>query len=76
MTLSELISAYGDDNVQSQNLDQCGISLDMKGVTTRITFGTEQRLNPNGTEKLGLVVWLDRDRVAQIIDASKTEVSP
>jgi len=72
MNLSELIAAYGDDKVQFQNLDQCGKTLDYhhkKGTT--ITFGTEETIGPNGMEKLGLVVWLDRKRVAEIIAASK-----
>ena len=65
MKLSELITAIGDENVQFQNLDHCADKLNMNGTTT-ITFGTEQRLNLQGTEKLGLVVWLDRDRVKEI----------
>ena len=71
MKLSELISAYGDDKVQFQNLDQCAKSMNMNGGTTTVTFGTEQRVRFEGMEKLGLVVWLDRERVAEIIAASK-----
>lgn len=66
MTLSELIAAYGDDRVQFQNLDQSLISLDMNKKRTSITFGTEMRATFDGTEKLGLIVWLDRDWVAEI----------
>lgn len=73
MKLSELILAIGDENVQFQNLDHCADKLNMNGVTTKITFGTEQRLNLEGTEKLGLVVWLDRARVAEITKAAKGE---
>ena len=72
MKLSHLISEYGDDAVQFQNLDQCATDLNMgkKGKKgTKITFGTEQRIDLKGTEKLGLIVWMDRDRVAQIIEA-------
>lgn len=72
LKLSELIAAYGDDKVGFQNLDQCGKTLDYhhkKGTT--ITFGTEETIGVNGLEKLGLVVWLDRRRVAEIIAASK-----
>lgn len=71
MKLSELIAAYGDDKVQWQNLDQCASSLDMGKRGTTITFGTDERLNPSGTERLGLVVWLDRGRVQEIVAASK-----
>lgn len=71
MKLSEIIAAYGDDKVQFQNLDQCATSLNMSGRHTKITFGTEQRLTPEGTAQLGLVVWFDRERVQSIIDAAK-----
>lgn len=67
MKLSELIAAYGDDKVRFQNLDQCATDLNMGKRGTKVTFGTEERLNLEGTESLGLVVWLDRDRVAEIM---------
>jgi hypothetical protein len=71
MKLSELIAAYGDDKVQFQNLDQCTETLNMNKGVTKITFGTEQPISLDGTQKLGLVLWFDRDRVAEIIAASK-----
>lgn len=72
MKLSELISKYGDDKVQFQNLDNCCRTIDYhhkKGTT--IKFGTDVMPGSNGMEKLGLVVWLDRDRVARIIAEEK-----
>lgn len=76
MNLSEMIAAYGDDRVQVQNLDTCADALNMTKKGTKITFGTEMRLTPNGTEKLGLIVWMDRERVAEIIATSKGEKAP
>jgi len=70
MKLSELINAHGDDLLQFQLLDQCAASLDMRGDRTKITFYTDMRLNLSGTEKLGVVVWLDRDKVKAITAAS------
>lgn len=68
MKMSELILAVGDDNVQFHNLDQCALSLDYSAKKgSRITFGTEQPLNLDGTVKLGLVVWLDRKAVAEAV---------
>lgn len=70
MKLSELIAAYGDDLVQFQNLDQCADKLNMNKGVTKITFGTEQPLDMKsglGMQKMGLVVWLDRERVKQIV---------
>lgn len=73
MKMSELILAIGDDNVEFQNLDHCAESLNMKGGTTRITFGTRRLLSPtNGTDKLGLVLWLDRKAVADAVAADKS----
>lgn len=64
MKLSELIAAVGDDKVSFQNLDSCATTLDYKAKGgTRITFGTEEPLTPKGTDRLGLVVWLDRKAV-------------
>lgn len=71
MNLSELIAKYGDDKVQFQNLDQCADAMNMAKGKTKITFGTEQPFGLEGTQKLGLVVWLDRERVKEIIAASK-----
>lgn len=71
MKMSEMIAAYGDDNVQFQNLDQCAESLNMGNKHTKITFGTEQRLNLKGTEMLGLVLWFDRERLNEVVAAHK-----
>lgn len=72
MTLSELISAYGDDKVKLQNLDHCAEILNYnhkKG--TKITFRTDIALGANGTREMGLVVWMDRDRVAEILASAQ-----
>ncbi|HEX3101867.1 MAG TPA: hypothetical protein VHQ01_08750 [Pyrinomonadaceae bacterium] len=73
MNLSELIAAYGDDKVQFQNLDKSIINLNMNNGASKITFGTEQPVNLNGPDKLGLVVWLDRERVKEIVAAEKAQ---
>lgn len=71
MKLSALILAYGDEKVQFQNLDHSLVNLNMNKGVSKITFGTEQPVGLEGTDKLGLVVWLDRKRVAEIIAADK-----
>jgi len=69
ISLSQLIVACGDEKVQFQNLDQCAKSLDYHHKRgTSITFGTEMNIHADqGTEKLGLIVWLDRDAVKAAI---------
>lgn len=73
--LSELIAAYGDDKVQFQNLDQCAKRLDFNRKSgNTVTFGTTMNIfAEGGTEKLGLVVWLDRERVKEIVSAEPAE---
>jgi hypothetical protein len=72
LKLSELIANYGDDKVEFQNLDLCADALNMSKGNSKITFGTTQPIGINGTKKLGLVVWLDRDRVKEIMADAKT----
>lgn len=74
MNLSELIAAVGDENVQLQNLDDCADSLDWSSKRgLKVTFGSEMLLTPDGTERLGLVIWLPRDVVAAVIAKSKPD---
>lgn len=66
--MTELISKIGDENIKFQNLDSCSISLNYdhkKG--SKITFGTDELITPDGTERLGLILWLPRDKVKEII---------
>jgi hypothetical protein len=71
MKMSELILAIGDDNVQFQNLDHSATALNYNASGgTKITFGTDQAITPQGTTKLGLVLWLDRDAVAAALAKS------
>lgn len=72
LKMSELILAIGDDNVQFQNLDQCTISMDY-GIKsgTKITFGTEQSISLDGTERIGLVLWLPREAVKTALAIAK-----
>ena len=77
LTISQLIAAHGDEKIELQNLDQCANSIDYhhkKGIT--ITFGTTARLSKvpsTGMEKLGLVIWLDRGKVDEILARSKEQ---
>ena len=76
MNLSELIRRYGDDKVAIQKLDDSATSLNMSNGVTKITFLTEEPLDIGGTDRLGLIVWMERDRVQAIIDEAKTNPSP
>ncbi len=71
VSVCDLIAQLGDDNIQLQNLDNCATKLNYsKKNGTAITFVTETPLTPQGTERLGLVLWLPRDKVAEILAKS------
>ncbi|MGV2135186.1 hypothetical protein GOZ83_19565 [Agrobacterium vitis] len=71
MKLSELIATYGDEHVTYQPLDSAIDTINMTKAGTKITFGTDEPFDHNGTVRMALVVWMDRKRVAEIIAASK-----
>ncbi len=71
MNLAELITAYGGDDVQFQALDTCADRMNMANGHTKITFGTGEPLGPEGTVKMGIIVWMNRDRVAKILADDK-----
>ena len=66
--ITELVSKIGDDNVKLQFLDSAATKMNFdhkKG--TYITFGTDQPLTPTGTKDFGVVLWLPRTRVKEIL---------
>ncbi len=70
MKMSELILAIGDDNVEFQNLDHSATDLNWTATRgSRITFVSQQPISPEGTQKLGLVLWLDRKAVKSALGA-------
>jgi len=78
MKMSELILAVGDDNVVFQNLLNDAQSVDKTKHGTKITFYTDQVAaeellggDSSKTKKLGLVVWLPRDKVDAAIAAER-----
>lgn len=76
MKMSELILAVGDDNVVFQNLLNDAQSIDKTKHGTKITFYTdaiqaEELLGGGQTKKLGLVLWLPRDRVDAAVAAER-----
>jgi hypothetical protein len=76
MKMSELILAVGDENVTVQNLLNDADSVEKTKVGTRIVFYTdaiqaEELLGGGQTKKIGLVVWLPRDRVDAAVKAEQ-----
>ena len=80
MKMSELILAVGDDNVVFQNLLNDAQSIDKTKHGTKITFYTdaiqaEELLGGGKTKKIGLVVWLPRERVDEAVAAERSAKS-
>lgn len=80
MKMSELILAVGDENVAFQNLLNDAQSIDKTKAGTKITFYTnaiqaEELLNGGKPEKMGLVLWLPRDRVEAAIAEEKARAT-
>lgn len=73
MNIAELIVAVGIENTAIQVIDQCADTLDWnaKNGVTRIKFGVEQPITPNGMEKFGIVVWMPRDKVDAALAKAK-----
>lgn len=72
LILSELIKKYGDEKVKFQLLDTSIVSMQKKRKHNEFTFATEQEFGVC-TNQIGIVVWLDRDKVAEILQANKEE---
>lgn len=68
--IGELVSRIGDDKIAIQNLDVSATTLDYSAKKgTKITFLTEEPLTPTGTERIGIVLWLPRDKVKEVLNA-------
>lgn len=77
--ISDLLRTLGDENIGTQNLDECAITLNWSRKSGgKITFGTDQEIIPGvGTKRLGFVVWLDREAVATAMaKAADPETAP
>lgn len=76
MKLSEIIAnAEAKGGVFLQQIDTATSSIDYhhkRGVT--LTVHTDQPIGDNGMERFGLLLWIDRETVAEILD--KKEPTP
>lgn len=78
MNVTELIAAVGGDGaIGIQPLDQCATSLDWSAKNgTKITFrSADVIVTPEGTDKLGLVVWFPREAVRKALAKARGEAA-
>lgn len=76
MKMSELILSVGDENVVMQNLLNDAVGMDSTKHGTKVAFYTDQvtpadLMDPNNSQKVGLVLWLPRERVNAAIAEEK-----
>lgn len=78
MKLSELLQRYGDDRVRFQPLDGAITSINYSAKNfTKITFGTDVMIDGlQGTKEMGIVIWLDRKEVADLLAADRASKEP
>lgn len=75
MKLSELINFVGDASIVVQNLDTCMTNIATTKDGNLVTFGTKE-VSPNdvannAAPKVGLVVWLPRDKVTEFVQQAE-----
>lgn len=76
MKLLELISSYGDNEVKFQKLDDCTETLSMSKKGTKASFVTPETFGFDGFDRFGLIIWMDRERVAKILADRKSQPDP
>lgn len=77
MKMSDLILGVGDENVVFQNLDRDAQTIDKTKHGTKISFYTdaiqaEELLGNGKSAKIGLVLWLPRKRVEELVAQEKS----
>jgi hypothetical protein len=81
MKMSELILAIGDENVIFQNLDRDAETIDKTKRGMKVVFYTGaideadllSMIGGEKSKKIGLVLWLPRDKVEAAIAAEKLQ---
>ena len=69
MELTKILAEVGDENIGLQNLAQCATKMNYnqkKGYS--YTFSTDQSFGPQGPDKACLILWIDRDVLAQAVE--------
>lgn len=64
MTLTEVLSKIGDENIKLQFIDQSMTNFSENKKEAKVTFATEKQHRPTfmGGSKMGIVVWVDADK--------------
>lgn len=65
--VAELVAKLGDDNIKFQPLDQCAINFRQTKSGNHVTFVTDQPFDLEGSKEMGIVLWLPRDKVKEIL---------
>ena len=72
MELTKILAEVGDENIGLQNLAHCATKMNYnqkKGYS--YTFLTDQSFGPRGPDKACLILWIDREVLAQAAEKVK-----
>lgn len=64
------------ESFEVQYIDECAVNFNRKKDYNEITFGTTADFGFDGTKKLGIVVWVDREEMKSAIDKVFNEEKP
>lgn len=73
LPISKLIELIGDENIEMQNLDEATETYDRAKFGTKARFVTTVGFSMDGFDKLGLILWIDRDKAAAALAKHKEE---
>jgi hypothetical protein len=73
ISVADIVNGVGSDNIVLQNLDHCLIGINKTKDGSKVTFGTQMidpsfALNCEQQEKIGLILWLPRKKVREIVN--------
>lgn len=63
--ITELLAAVGDENIKVQYIDECTSKYQYTAKTgNKLTVHTDEELDSRGMARFGIILWVDRDKLA------------
>ena len=72
--LSDVLAAVGNENIKVQYIDECTSKYQYTAKTgNKLTVHTAEEFDSRGMVRFGIVLWIDRDKLAasQRVQAQK-----
>lgn len=66
MSLIQLLTAIGDENIKVQYIDECTSGIQAtKQQGNKLTVHTDEQFTLQGMERFGFVLWIDRKKLEE-----------